>query len=157
MSPFRIGQEPERIFRAMRNPYQGFPWTGDFGMGITASCAAFNPAFKVYSLPLHDMSRPETNKIDMFDELVTEFQETFKVGDSVNAIRISPDGNKNMSITGKISDYRIDYQNKRIRVYVRDDKDMSVSEVYPETLFNNDGLYESLKRNFNDSIKTILG
>jgi hypothetical protein len=127
-------------------------------MGITASNSSFNPAFKVYSLPLSDMSRPETNKYDMFDQYFDEFRSTFKIGDLVNAIIINnqhSSKSEEVGLLGKINKYIVDHENKRIRVFIISDMDNELHEVYPETIFSRDGLYETLMNRFEENYNVL--
>jgi len=141
-----------QVYNSVRNLKRNFasslPWTGS-SLGITTSNTAFNPAFKVYGLPLSDMSRPQSSKYSKFDSYVDEFKTVFNVGNLVNAIIINPNDpssqDDNIGICGKISRYIIDYENKRIRVFVFSDVHNEEYEVHTHTIFNKDEIYENLK------------
>lgn len=141
-------QYPERVIQTLRNFHQGFPWSGyDGGVGLASSNAAFNPAFKVYGLPLSDMSRPQKNHYTNFDNYVDEFRSKFRIGDYLQAIIINNHHNQdeeNVGVVGRLCKYIIDNENMRLRIFVISDIDNQVYEVYPETIINKDRIQENL-------------
>lgn len=139
---------PERVIQTLRNFHQGFPWTGyDGGVGLASSNAAFNPAFKIYGLPLSDMSRPQTSHYTDFDVYIDDFRDKFRVGDYLQAIIINNQHNKDqehVGVVGRLNKFVIDTENKRLRVFVISDVDNETYEVYPETIINKDRIQENL-------------
>lgn len=159
MFPKNYPTTVERIMRTMRNPHQGFPWTGYSGMDLSSTDKAFNCGMRVYTLPFCDASRPEQYAFDKFDEYCYEFKNKFRIGDNVNAIVINGQTEKsgnNVGICGQLAKYTIDNENKRIRVYVRSDKDFELYEVYPETIFNNDVVAESIQNSIDKKLNLIF-
>lgn len=142
------GLYPERIIQTLRNFHQGFPWSGnDGGIGVPSTNPSFTPVFKVYGLPLSDMSRPQHNAYSAFDSYVDEFKTKFRIGDYLNAIIINNHHEQNkdiVGVVGRLNRYSIDYENKRLRIYVISDTDNQLYEVYPETIVNKDRIQENL-------------
>lgn len=155
MYPINKSVQPERIFRTNRNFHHNFPWAGDNSFGIVSSGVPFNPAFKVYALSLGDMSRPEEYKYSPFDSYVDEFKLKHNIGDNVNAIMINQHNNVDdgfIGISGVINRIDIEYEHNRIRVYIISDDDGQLYEIYPETIFSRDGLYEKLMNRFYNAL-----
>ena len=146
---------PEFAYRSQKNYHRGFPWFGDdCNLGISPN-KQFDVTFKVYMLPIKDLSRSETSAYTDFDEYVNVFKNTHHIGDAVNAIAM--DGKYNTSIDGeseatsifgRIIKIEIDYTNNRIRVFLVHGDESKISEVYPDTLFNEDYVQESLSMFF---------
>lgn len=161
MFPKNLPNNTERIIRTMRNPHQGFPWTGYSGMDLSATDKAFNSSMRVYQLPFCDASRPERCQFTVFDEYCNEFRNMFNVGDNVNAVVIngfdkSQGRGNTVGISGQLAKYDVDHANYRIRVWVRSDKDFKMYEVYPETLFSSDVVAESVRANIKEKFDKLL-
>ncbi len=144
---------PEFAYRLQRNYHRGFPWFGDDCSSGISPNRQFNPAFKVYALALRDMSFQDGGSFTEFDDYVSQFRSMHHIGDCVNAIAMDGKYNKSIegeeeatSIYGKIIKIEVDYENMRIRVYLVHGDDMQTTEVYPDTLFNEDYVQESLQR-----------
>lgn len=145
---------PEFAYRVRRNYHRGFPWFGDDCSSTVSPNRQFNPAFKVYALSLRDCSRPEIGKYTEFDDYVDSFMRMHHIGDTVNAIAMdgkyhSENGEDMTSVYGRIIKMEIDYENCRIRVYVVHGDDSQTTEVYPDTIFDESFVQESLARKLN--------
>lgn len=150
------GALPEFAFRTQRNRHRGLPWFGDDCSSAWSPNRQFNPCFKVYGLPLKDMSRPDPIKYDDFSEYIDMFRNEYHVGDSVNAIEIDKNSagmnaGENIerdAISGKILKMHIDYDNKRLRVFLIKDGTSESFEVYPSTIFSDSYMYECVKKQY---------
>ena len=81
------------------------------------------------------------------DSYVDEFKTKFRIGDYLNAIIINNHHEQNkdiVGVVGRLNRYSIDYENKRLRIYVISDTDNQLYEVYPETIVNKDRIQENL-------------
>ena len=107
------------------------------------SGGAMFPIYKVSNDPKL-LSAMQTSTIHPRDRFVTyceSFRKNFKKGDIVQGVKVNTE---DTVVNGKLDSYKIDTGNKRIRVFVLDELDNEVKEVYPEALYSMTALAESL-------------
>ncbi len=114
---------------------------GSYSANVSGN--AMYPMYKVSNDPsvLGAMQKSSYYPKDIFVRYCESFRKNFKRGDVVQGIKTNT---KDTVINGTLSNYKIDTGNKRIRVFVLDDIDDEVKEVYPESLFNLTELKESI-------------
>ena len=133
------------------------PWSNySNAIDYTSTNGEYNPAFVLKMLPLKDMSKPAEWKYSDFDRFVDNVKAYVKVGDRVKAKPMNADLAKDF-VTGVITGIKIDYKNKNMRMHVRDRQTNQVIEVYPDTIYKEDGpMTEAVVLSFDEFSKLSI-
>lgn len=118
--------------QSFRNFYDGMPYSGQGGMEWITKRGVFSTPMVIKMIPMRDMSLPApTSQYTDFDALVYNVRNGLPKGSKVKAIKVI----EGKGITGVVSDIKIDYDQKRVRIFVREGDSNQVFEVYPESIY----------------------
>lgn len=117
---------------AFRNFYDNMPYLGQGGMEWITKRGVFSTPLVIKMIPLRDMSRPNAEtKYDDFDALVQNVRENLPIGSRVKAQNAVNDA----VVTGQVSLVKNDYDERRVRIFVRDENSGEVVEVHPQSVY----------------------
>ena len=126
--------------QSFRNFYDNIPYGGQGGMEWITKRGVFATPIVVKMIPVRDMSLPPSDsKYTDFDALIYNVRTSLPKGSKVTAIKVV----ENKSLTGYVSDVKVDYDKQRIRIFVRESETNDVHEVYPESVFRDAAVRES--------------
>lgn len=121
-------------------------YTDSTTTSFTVGSGSVFPMYRLSNSPqyLTAMQTRTYTPADKFVTMCNDFKNRFKKGDIVQGVIVN--GNDDDVVWGKIHSYKFDTDNKRIRVFVEDDMggENELKEVYPETLYNQTSVKESL-------------
>ena len=123
----------------MTDFYDRIPYFGTNSLDVIARRGIFTTPISIRLIALRDMSRPQHNTFDDFDELVYNVRTNLFKGDKVHATKVV----ENKDIVGMVHDINYDYSNRNVRIFVRDDTN-DVHEVYPQSICREMTIRESL-------------
>ena len=130
------------------------PWSNySNAMDYTSSNGEYNPTFSLKMLPLKDMAPPAQMKYSEFDRFVDNVKSYLKVGDRVKATPMNAEPGRDF-VTGMLVSIKFDYKNKTVRMHVRDVRSNNVVEIYPNTVYKENGSQnESIIMSFDEFSK----
>ena len=126
--------------QSFRNFYNNMPYTGQGGMEWIVKRGMFTTPMTIKMIPVRDMSLPPAkSEFTDFDALVLNIRQNLPMGTKVQAIKVV----ENTAVNGSVCDIKIDYEKQRIRIFVRNEDNNDIFEVYPESIHRNDAVRES--------------
>jgi hypothetical protein len=135
---------------------RGIPFYGVKGdFNFTLGRSQFTPGVSVKQTPLTDMSRPGDPGFTPMDYMMGRLKRFFKPGDRVRGVLVNSMIRDNpKTVIGKIVKILPNYSNDSIRIWVKDQKTLKVSEVYLESI---EKIYENQGQalSFNKFIQTL--
>ena len=127
-----MSQTPYFGVQSFKNFYDNIPYQGQGGMEWIVKRGVFTTPMVIKLIPVRDMSLPPTeNEYNDFDALVNNVKQNLPRGSKVKAIKVV----ENKTIEGFVGDIKIDYDKRRIRIFVREKDTNQVAEVYPESIY----------------------
>jgi len=146
---------PVLTYSQRQNAMSGLPFYGKGDFNFVASRSNFTPGIAIKTLPLADLSKPNTDiEPSDFEKEIKELTNQFRSGGRIKGIKVNTvHTSKNPTqIVGKFDSFKIDKNTKTIRAFITDPKTLEKHEVYPESLVK---LNESV--NYNSAkAKTFL-
>lgn len=129
---------PVLTFGQRKQAMRGIPFYGRGDFNFVAARNDFATGIAIKMLPLSDLSRPQIANVDEFELELKEMETAFKKGSRIGGIKVnSPFKNEDRApetVIGVFDSFKVDRKTKTIRAFIRDQKSLKITEVYPETL-----------------------
>jgi hypothetical protein len=119
---------------------RGLPFYGQKGdFNFVTGKSQFTPGVSIKLLPLKDLSLVGSErKPTDFERYINHVKKFFKPGDRVRGTEINSQFESNDDdgtlVVGNFERFEIDYDNKRVRTFLKNRETMETFEVYPETM-----------------------
>lgn len=127
--------------QSLKNSYDNMPYTGQGGMEWITKRGVFSTPMVIKLLPVKDMSIPPPRQDSSpFDALIYNVKTSLPMGAKVKAIKVV----ENEAIDGYVSNVKVDYEKQRIRIFVRHKDSGEIAEVYPESVYRESAVRESV-------------